>query len=156
MGEFGFSFVGTAFLLAALVPNLLWARFGVASDYDPSGENRVLRVIERTGQVLLTASLVLFSDTGLRAWTPWSWWLVAAIAAMLLYEAAWIRYFAGPRRNADFYRPLLGIPVPLALLPMLGCLLLGVYGLLLPLIVSAIVAGIGHVGIHLQHALRAR
>ena len=70
---------------------------------------------------------------------------------MAAYEIAWIRYFAGARTTRDFYRSLLGLPVPLATLPVAAFLLLGVYGHLLALIVATVVLGIGHIGIHLRH-----
>jgi hypothetical protein len=151
VGHFGFSVVGAAFLVALFVPNLLWARFAIPAGYDPSGENRVLGVMERIGQVLTTVALVVFSDTNVRAWSPWSWWLVAAIALMATYEGAWVRYFTSARTMRDFYRPLLGVPVPLATLPVLAAILLGVYGRLAPLIAAAVILGVGHIGIHVQH-----
>lgn len=52
----------------------------------------------------------------------------------------------------DFYGSLLGIPLPLATLPVSAFVLLGVYGRLLPLIVAVAVLGVGHIGIHLQRA----
>ncbi|WP_432840073.1 hypothetical protein [Dactylosporangium sp. CA-092794] len=151
MGRFGFSYVGAAFLLALFVPNLLWSRYARPAGYDPSGEHRALRIAERAGQVLTVAAAVCFAGTNLRPWTPWSWWLVAAVAAMVAYEAGWIRYFAGPHTSEAFYRSLLGVPVPLATLPVAAFLLLGVYGRLPPLIGAVALLGIGHIGIHLQH-----
>lgn len=152
MGEFGFSFVGLAFLLALFVPNIVWAAVAKPVDYDASSENRVLGILERVGQVLTTATALIFADTNLRPWTPWSWWLVAAVVLMLAYEAGWIRYFVSQRTMRDFYRSLLGIPVPLATLPVAAFILLGVYGPLVPLIAAAVVLGVGHIGIHVQHA----
>jgi len=111
----------------------------------------VLRTLERVGQVLTVAAAVLFANTNLRPWTPWSWWLVAAAVLMAAYEVGWIRYFTSRRTTRDFYRSLLGVPVPLATLPVTAFLLLGVYGHLLPLIAATVVLGIGHIGIHLQH-----
>ena len=151
MGRFGFSYVGTVFLLALFVPNVMWASFAQPQGYDPSSENRVLRTLERVGQVLTVAAAVLFANTNLRPWTPWSWWLVAAAVLMAAYEVGWIRYFTSRRTTRDFYRSLLGVPVPLATLPVTAFLLLGVYGHLLPLIAATVVLGIGHIGIHLQH-----
>ena len=151
MGRFGFSYVGTVFLLALFVPNVIWAICARPEGYDPSSENRLLLSLERVGQVVTVGAAVLFAETNLRRWTLWSWWLLAAVVLMAAYEIAWIRYFAGRRTVRDFYRSLLGLPVPLASLPVGAFLLLGVYGHLLPLIVATVVLGIGHVGIHLQH-----
>jgi hypothetical protein len=151
MGQFGFSSVGAAFLVALFVPNIIWAWAARPHGYDPGSENRMLQLVERVGQVLTVAAALLFSNTNLRPWSPWSWWLVVAVALMIAYEAGWIRYFAGPHRMRDFYRSLLGVPVPLATLPAAAFLLLGVYGRLLPLIGATLVLGIGHIGIHVQH-----
>ncbi len=152
MGEFGFSFVGLAFLVALFVPNIIWATVAKPIDYDASSENRVLGVFERVGQVLTTAAALVFADTNLRPWTPWSWWLVAAVVLMLAYEAGWIRYFVSPRTMRDLYRSLVGVPVPLATLPIAAFILLGVYGRLIPLIAAAVILGVGHIGIHVQQA----
>lgn len=156
LGHFGFSFVGLAFLLALFIPNLVWAFAARPAGYDPSGESHVLQFIERAGQVFVTAAALLFDDTNVRPWTAWSWWLVAAILLMVAYEAAWIRYFASPHTMTTFYRPFLGVPVPLAILPVAAFIALGVYGPALPLVLAAIVLGVGHIGIHLRHARALR
>lgn len=156
LGHFGFSFVGLAFLLALFVPNLVWAFAARPAGYDPSGERPVLQWCERIGQVLVVATALVFDDTNLRPWTGWSWWLVAAILLMAAYGAAWIRYFASAHTMTDFYRSLFGVPVPLAILPVAAFIALGVYGPALPLVLAAIVLGVGHIGIHLQHAMALR
>jgi hypothetical protein len=154
-GTFGLSYVGLAFMLAIEIPNIAWAK-RKPTGYDPSGENRALGLIERIGQVLCTTAVLLFRDTNPHGWEPWIAWLLAAITLMLLYEGFWLRYFRGPRSLHDFYRPLLGIPVPGASLPVAAFLLLGIYGRLIPLIVSAVILGIGHIGIHLSHRAEHR
>lgn len=151
VGQFGFSLVGAVFLLALFVPNLLWSRTAKPAGYDPSGEPRVLRVVERTGQVLTTTTALVFTDTNLGPWSPWSWWLVAAATLMVAYEVCWIRYFTSGRTMNDFYRSVLGLPVPLATLPVAAFLLLGIYGRLAPLVVAVAILGVGHIGIHLHH-----
>lgn len=70
---------------------------------------------------------------------------------MVLYEAYWVRYFTGEPTLKNFYRSLYGIPVPGATLPIMAFLLLGVYGKVIWMIVSIIILGIGHIGIHFQH-----
>ncbi|QAY68672.1 hypothetical protein [Xylanimonas protaetiae] len=150
MGDWGFSVVGAVFLAGLFVPNLLWAR-AKPTGYDPRGENRWLVALERVGQVATTASALVFANTNLRPWTAWSLWLVAAVALMVAYEACWVRYFRSPRTVRDFYRSAAGVPVPLASLPVAAFVLLGVSGRLPVLVGSALVLGVGHVGIHLGH-----
>ncbi|HEY7226213.1 MAG TPA: hypothetical protein VH561_21770 [Micromonosporaceae bacterium] len=151
MGHLGFSVVGTAFLVALFVPNALWSVTAKPAGYDPGDESHVLRFLERAGQVLTATSAVIFTDTNLRVWSPWSWWLVAAVALMIVYEVCWLRYFLSARTVGDFYRSLLGVPVPLSTLPVAAFLLLGAYGRLLPLIGAVALLGVGHIGIHLGH-----
>jgi len=119
--------------------------------YDPSGESKILSVFERVGQVLCTGSILLFTDYNPRSFDIWTAWFIVSAVLMLLYEFYWIRYFKSKHTLADFYRPLLGIPAPGATLPVFAFLLLGVYGKVIWLIIAAVVLGIGHIGIHLQH-----
>ncbi len=154
MPPFGFSAVGAAFLLALFVPNLAWTRAKPAG-YDPAGESPVLRAFERAGQASTTVAALVFAGTDVRPWSPWSWWLVAAVVLMIGYELCWVRYFRSRRTLRDFYRALAGIPVPLASLPVVAFVLLGVYGRAWPLVLAAVVLGVGHVGIHLEHRVPA-
>lgn len=110
LGHFGFSYVGLAFLVLLLVPNLLWSK-RQPQGYDPSGENRLLGLLERAGEVLVSCAALVFSDFDLRPWSGWNWWLVGAAALMALYEGYWVRYFKSPRTLADFYGSFCGIPV---------------------------------------------
>ena len=51
----------------------------------------------------------------------------------------------------DFYSSFCGIPVAGATLPVIAFFLLGIYGSNVFLLVSVLILGIGHIGIHLQH-----
>lgn len=155
MGTPGLSYVGVAFLLCLLAPNLLWTRYRPRG-YDPSGEPRVLLALERAGQVWVTCAALIFRDFNLRPWTPWSWWLVGAAALMALYEVWWLRYFRGARTMADFTSSLLGIPVAGATLPVAAFFLLGVYGRVVCMLLGTLVLGVGHIGIHLHHRRKIR
>ena len=55
----------------------------------------------------------------------------------------------------DFYRGFAGIPVAGATLPVAAFFLLGVYGRNLPMLLAAVILGIGHIGIHLAHVKEA-
>ncbi len=150
MGHFGFSYVGILFLLMLFVPNIIWTR-NIPDGYSAEGESKVLGAFERVGEVLTTCCALIFSDFNLRPWTPWCLWLTAAFGLMVLYEFWWIRYFRSKRTLRDFYGSFLGIPLPGAVLPVAAFFLLGVYGRVIWMMLSAVILGIGHVGIHLQH-----
>lgn len=70
---------------------------------------------------------------------------------MIIYEIYWVRYFNSPRTMKDFYSSLLGVPVAGATLPVLAFFLLGIYGKNFFMIISVIILGIGHIGIHWNH-----
>lgn len=150
--RFGFSYVGLIYLMMLTAPNLLWTR-NRPKDYAryAARESRVLRVLERAGEAMVTCAALVFADFNLRPWTAWSWWLVASFALMLLYEVFWLRYFRSEKTMGDFCASLLGVPVAGATLPVAAFLLLAVYGRNCILGIGALILGVGHVGIHLAH-----
>lgn len=145
--DFGFSFVGLIFLVMLFVPNILWSRYQ-PEDYEKfsKNENRILLVLERIGEVLVTCLVLLTA-------IKFSWSLVLAIAftLMIIYEFYWLRYFKGNHTMKDMYSSFLAIPLPGATLPVLAIFLLGIYANNVFLIISAIILGIGHIGIHYNH-----
>ena len=151
LGSFGFSYIGLIYMLMIEIPNIIWAR-KKPQGYDPSGENKVLFVFERIGQVLCTASILLFADYNPPyTFEPWTAWFILSVLLMILYEVFWARYFRSEQTVKDFYKPLFGVPAPGATLPVTAFLLLGIYGKVIWLIVASVILSIGHIGIHLQH-----
>ncbi len=150
MGNLGFSYVGIIFLLMLTVPNLIWTKHQ-PKEYTDQNENKVLLVFERTGQVCVTCTALVFSDFNIHRWSAWSFWLILAVVLMILYECWWIRYFKSTKTLKDFYSSFYGIPVAGATLPVVAFFFLGVYGKVIWLMISVIILGIGHIGIHLQH-----
>lgn len=150
--KFGFSYVGLIFLAMLLIPNMLWTK-NLPKDYEKYvvNENKVLLALERIGEVLVSAAVLIFADFNIKPWSNWSWWLVAAFALLVLYEIFWIRYFRSEKTMKDFYSSLLGIPVAGATLPVLAFLLLAIYGKNIILGAAVVVLGIGHIGIHWMH-----
>ena len=151
MGHFGFSYIGLIFLLMLTIPNFIWTK-NQPQDYDASRENKILLAFERIGQVLVTATALLFSDYNPQAITFWELWLLAAFIVMVLYEFWWIRYFRSEKKLADFYSGFAGVPLAGATLPVIAFFLLGIYGKVIWLIISITILGIGHIGIHIQHS----
>jgi hypothetical protein len=150
MGHLGFSYVGLIFLLMLTIPNLIWTKHQPIG-YDFQGENKILMIFERVGQVLVTCFALIFSDFNLRPWSLWTLWLIAAVILMLMYECWWARYFKSQKSLVDFYSSFCGVPVAGATLPVVAFFLLGIYGKVIWLMISVVILGIGHIGIHMQH-----
>lgn len=150
--NFGFSYVGLIFLAMLFIPNLIWTE-NKPKDYDKyaKSEKKILLILENVGQALVTCIVLIFKDfnVSLHSWRIV--WLILAFICMALYEIYWIRYFKGEKTMKDFYSSLLGIPVAGATLPVVAAFILGIYGKNIPLIISAIILGIGHIGIHIDH-----
>lgn len=150
-GHFGFSYVGLLFLLLLFIPNIIWTT-KKPQGYTSGNENKALLLFEKTGEALTTICVLIFDDFNLHSWSNWSWWLVAAFVLMAMYELWWIRYFLSERKLSDFYSSFLGVPLAGATLPVFAFFLLGIYGKVIWLSAAAVILGIGHIGIHMQHS----
>ena len=152
----GFSYIGLIFLVMLMIPNIIWSK-NKPKKYEKyeKNENRILLIFERIGEVGNTCLVLIFSDFNINHISSWSILLLLAFLLMILYEIYWIRYFKSNKTMKDQYSSILGIPVAGATLPVLAFLLLGIYGKNIFLIVSTIILGIGHIGIHLNHKKEA-
>ncbi|WP_294467115.1 hypothetical protein [uncultured Anaerofustis sp.] len=150
MGHLGFSYVGMIYLFMLFIPNIIWSK-NQPAEYEYKNENRILIIFERIGQVLVSCTVLIFSDFNIHSFSVWSIWLILSFAFMLIYEYWWIRYFKSHKTLKDFYSSIFGIPVAGATLPILAFLFLGIYGNVIWLVISTIILGIGHIGIHLNH-----
>lgn len=148
----GFSYIGLIFLLMLMIPNIIWAK-NKPKDYDKyvKNENKILLIFERIGEVTVTCFSLIFSDFNINKIYAWTALLLAAFVLMVLYEIYWLRYFKSSKTMKDMYGNFFGIPVAGATLPVFAFLLLGIYGKNIFLIVSTVILGIGHIGIHLNH-----
>ena len=150
--HFGFSYVGLIFLVMLFVPNIIWAKHQPKGyDQYAKNENKILLALERAGEVLVTALVLIFKDFNVQGFETRLIWLIAALILMIMYEVFWVRYFRSEKTMKDFYSSLLGIPVAGATLPVIAVLLLAIYGRNPLLFAAGIILGIGHIGIHLQH-----
>lgn len=156
MFHFGFSYVGLIYLLMLFIPNAIWTKHKpIGYDQYAEQENKILQIFERIGEVTVCCCALVFSDFNIRFDSLWSVWLVLSFALMLLYEVYWVRYFKSEKKMTDFYSSLCGVPVAGATLPVCAFFLLGIYGSNVFLLISVIILGIGHIGIHLQHRNQA-
>ncbi len=151
--QFGFSYVGLIYLAMLFIPNGIWTKNqpkGYA-EYEAK-ENKILLAFERVGQFIVTPVAVLFSDFNYKGWNFWIVVLGISFLMMVLYDIAWVRYFKSEKTMKDFYRGFCGMPLALATYPVFAFLLLGIYGGNILMCIGAIILGIGHIGIHTQHA----
>ena len=154
--NFGFSYVGLIFLLMLIITNIVWTK-NLPKDYEKyvKKENKILLAFEKTGEVLTSCIVLIFTDFNLRPWSFRSFFLVASFLLMVLYEVFWIRYFRSKKTMKDFYSSILGIPIAGATLPVLAFILLAIYGDNIFLGIAVLLLGIGHIGIHLMHRSEA-
>ncbi|MDR3543999.1 MAG: hypothetical protein P4L69_24050 [Desulfosporosinus sp.] len=133
------------------IPNIFWAVFRPKEGASGLATETIsLVVFERFGQISTTLFSVITQDIH-QALSCRIVWFIASLGAMVLYEVSWIRYFRGGKTAKDLYRSLSWIPIPLATLPIVGFLLLSIYEKNAWLLISVVILGIGHIGIHLQH-----
>lgn len=154
--ELGFSYVGLIYLIMLTAPNILWTK-NQPKDYEKyvGNENRILVLLERAGEVLVSCLVLIFSGFNLRAWTAWCWWLVLSFLLMVCYELYWLRYFRSEKTMKDFYSSFLCVPVAGATLPVAAFFFLAIYGRNPILMAAVLLLGIGHIGIHLMHRKEA-
>lgn len=141
--NFEFSFVGFIFLIMLFVPNMIWSKYQPIG-YSSQNENRTLLILERIGEVLVVV-FSLFCGNG------FSLVLWISVILMVLYELYWIRYFRSSRTLDDMYGNFGLIPLPGATLPVVAFFFLGIASKNIFLIISSVILGIGHIGIHLNH-----
>ena len=91
--HFGFSYVGIIFLLMLFIPNGIWAK-NIPEKYEEysRNENKFLLILERIGEVLVSALVLIFSDCNVRIHSLWIGWLIAAFILMIFYNK-FITYF---------------------------------------------------------------
>ena len=164
----GLCLSGTLFLVMLMVPNVLWAMGRQPRGYDKvsGNENRFLLALERIGEAAVSVCLLVFPamdpavkllPEGLYIDPRTAVWLTAFVL-MILYECYWARYFRSERTLKDLYSSYAGFPVAGASLPVTAAALLGIYSGNAVMVLSSLILGIGHIGIHTAHrreALRA-
>jgi len=150
--KWGVSIVGIVFLLMLFIPNIIWSK-NLPDGYEESAkhENKLLLTLERTGEVLVSTLVLIDRRTDRFSLSPRIGYLVLALVLMILYELYWRKYFLSAHKLSDMYSDYCGFPLAGASLPVFAVFLIGIYACNVFIIVSAVILGIGHIGIHLMH-----
>jgi hypothetical protein len=150
--KWGVSIVGIVFLLMLFIPNIIWSK-NLPDGYEESAkhENKLLLTLERAGEGLVSTLVLIDRRTDRFSLSPRIGYLVLALVLMILYELYWRKYFLSAHKLSDMYSDYCGFPLAGASLPVFAVFLIGIYACNAFIIVSAVILGIGHIGIHLMH-----
>ena len=150
--KWGVSIVGMVFLLMLFIPNIIWSK-NLPDGYEESAkhENKLLLTLERAGEGLVSTLVLTDRRTDRFSLSPRIGYLVLALVLMILYELYWRKYFLSAHKLSDMYSDYCGFPLAGASLPVFAVFLIGIYACNVFIIVSAVILGIGHIGIHLMH-----
>lgn len=135
-----FSVLGLALSLVVFVPNLLLLWFPPRPAMERVTVPTIVEILERSGQALCVTVPVI--TVGARV--LW-WWAIPVGILVVAYWALWVRYLVSGRRRASLFASIVGLPVPMALLPV-GVFLAGAAWLQNPWIaIAAAVLAAGHI-----------
>ncbi len=112
---------GALIPLLVMLPNLVWMLLPKATPMKGTAEPLALTIVENIGRVAILVLPFFFSLNLEKKFSV----LVSICMGLALafYYAAWIRYFSGGMTAELFRAPLLGIPLPLAVAPVIFLLL---------------------------------
>lgn len=116
--------------------------------------HRVMEVMEKIGQVS-SFGIPIFCRIHVQN-KPEIAAFVVMLACLAFYYIGWVRYFIKNRNYAQLFCPLLGIPLPMAISPVLFFLSASVVLHSIYLAVASIVFGIGHLYISSLERQRSR
>ena len=116
--KWGFCWAGLILFLLPMVVNVFYVLFPPRNAPEAASEsNRLLEAVEKGSRVLYLAAMVLLvSPRPMVLLSPWA--LLAAVF-LILYHVVWIRYFARGRDVALLGKSFCGVPMPLAIFPVL-------------------------------------
>jgi hypothetical protein len=139
-----------------LIPNLLFlvlppldlGKHGMPSDSLP------FTILERVGQVgsFVLPLFVPLSFSGGLVTIAW----VAMGLTLAFYYAGWVRFFLRGRDYALLFKPMMGIPVPMAVSPALYFLFSSVVLGSFYQAIAAALLGVGHVAISAREHVRLK
>lgn len=145
--------LGGALSIAVLAPNLAWLAFPSREpkrSASTKAEPRLVRALELVGRVGALAIPFFYDFPRMGALERVA--LVALLCVLAIYYACWVRDFVGGRHEASLYASLFGLPLPMAVAPVLFFCLGAVLLHSTPLAVAALALGASHVPLSKRRA----
>ena len=133
-----------------LLPNLIFFR---TKPNNPPGqseqkENTILSAVEGIGRIGVFILPVFFAIHIEETYEVIA--LLGMIISLAFYYAGWIRYFKNNREYSLLFSPMAGIPVPLAVSPIVFFLFAAIILRSPYLFVAAAILAIGHIPVSLK------
>lgn len=106
---------GALIPVLVMLPNVVWMLLPKVEADGQDAEPLALTIVENIGRAAVLILPFFYSlDLGKQGS---AWVAIAMGLALAIYYVAWLRYFRGGRSPELFRVPLLGIPLPLAVAP---------------------------------------
>lgn len=139
----GLHLLGFIIPILVLLPNLIFIFFQ-PRDIPKSlpSPPPVFTLLERAGQVACFTLPIVFGR--LIAAQPPGLPAIGMALCLLIYYGCWVRYYSSGQTFSVLFKPLLGIPVPMAVFPALYFLLLGAWVHSWLFVVPACLFTVGH------------
>lgn len=139
----GFSWIGIIIFALPMLINVIYAVISPANaPKEPAQVNKIIEFVEQATRILYMLAICLLVSQ--RKIDYGSFWLYLGIAFLVLYYIVWIRYFAGGRDVAFLSKSFWGIPMPLAVFPVLYFLCAAIWLHNIPAVIMMIIFGIAH------------
>ncbi len=140
--QFSFTWPGFWTVLLPLIPNLFWAV--IPSHYRREAKlhcGKIWENLESAARILVVVGFLLFSGPHFKSY------LLPVIAGffLLLYYLRWLRYFIRRCDPEVLRKPMLGLPAPMAVLPVLYFLLMALWLHNLPSLILLLLFGVCHI-----------
>lgn len=121
----GLHIKGFIIALLVLLPNLILIVFPPRNPPNPLASTPpFFTILERAGQITCFMLPILFGRR--LAEQPIGPATVLMAICLLVYYFCWIRFYSGGREFAVLFAPLMGIPIPMAVFPVIYFMLLGI------------------------------
>jgi hypothetical protein len=141
---------------AVLLPNLLFLVLPPmnARKYGKSSDSLALTIVERAGQVSCFI-LPLFFPLSFTGSLVIAAWVVMGVT-LGFYYAGWTRFFVQGRDYSFLFKPMLQVPVPMAISPVIYFLFASLVLGSIYQAVAAAVLGVGHISISMHEYRRIK
>ena len=139
----GFSIIGLLIAIFILIPNLLFVIFPPKNIPDGLKDAGIIfTLLERIGQVgcivILSISLHNYQNLNIDIWFG------LMVLCIIIYYSLWIRYVIKGHDFSLCFKPLMFLPIPMAILPVLAFVFAALWGKSIYLGIAVVLLAIGH------------